>query len=199
MYQIEVILLALILAPLHVMAEQIEVPNEFVDQTPAQASKVNQNFKVVADGVNAQDLRIQTVEEESSSQKVRIQTVENAIAGPAEMVFLGYAEGSGSFGNNNHYAKNQICKDAYSNSAASVMTLEVWMTFIAEQQMPLPSQVTQVKGPEDLIYNERDTVMFSPLLGEISTQPYCSLSSTGGLNCNNGSSSVLTACMAPAG
>ena len=51
MSQIKVILLTIVLAPLQVMAEQIEVPNEFVDQTPAQASEVNQNFKAVADGV----------------------------------------------------------------------------------------------------------------------------------------------------
>jgi hypothetical protein len=131
MYKIKVILLAIILAPLHVMAEQIEVPNEFVDQTPAQASEVNQNFKAVADGVNAQD--------------VRIQNVESAIAGPAEMVFLGYTAGVG-VNNGSLHGMNQVCKDAYSNPAARVVTITAWTTFINEGQLPLPSASATIWG-----------------------------------------------------
>ena len=122
MSQIKVTLLAsLLLFPLFSLA-QTEVPHTFTDGTPALAAEVNENFTAVADGVNAQDVRIQAVEEESSSREVRIQTVENAIAGPAEMVFLGYAEGARVA--SNLYANNQTCKDAYGNSAALMLTSE---------------------------------------------------------------------------
>ena len=172
MCKIKVILLAIILAPLHVMAEQIEVPNEFVDQTPAQASEVNQNFTAVADGVNAQD--------------VRIQNVENAIAGPQEMVFLGYAEGL--VVTLNLYAGNQICKDAYNNPTARMVTDVTWVTFINKGQMPLP---TKTAG----IWNSAPANSFLT---------WCNVSTSGGVSCPANSSATnpkptLTACMAPAG
>ena len=189
MSQIKVILLALILAPLHVMAEQIEVPNEFVDQTPAQASEVNQNFKAVTDGVNAQD--------------VRIQSVENAIAGPEKMVFLGYAEGTGDSSTRvfNHYATNQICKDAYQNMAARVLTAEIWMTLIAEQQMPLPSQNALVQQPMDLLNIPASNFpFFSPLIGMNAGEgPYCFIYPIGQINCIQNVEYSFVACMAPAG
>jgi len=52
------------------------VPNTFEDGTPAEASEVNANFDALADGVNAQDVKIQTLEEESISQEVRLQELE---------------------------------------------------------------------------------------------------------------------------
>jgi len=196
MSQIKVILLAIILAPLHVMAEQIEVPNEFVDQTPAQASEVNQNFKAVADGVNAQDVRIQAVEEESSSRDLRIQTVENAIAGPQEMVFLGYAEGAQT---TNFYAGNQICKDAYSNPAARMVTTDAWMTFVREGQMPLPTDAAIIWGPNDAIaYSDTITELYSPSLNQRVINKNVSITVTGDLGASV-DGATLTACMAPAG
>ena len=171
MSQIKVILLAIILAPLHVMAEQIEVPNEFVDQTPAQASEVNQNFKAVTDGVNAQD--------------VRIQNVENAIAGPQEMVFLGYAEGLVVA--QNLYAGNQICKDAYNNPAARMVTDVTWVTFINEGQLPLPTETAGIWNSAPTYYR----------------LTWCTVGTNGGVNCPgnpnvNNPIPTLTACMAPA-
>ena len=180
----KVILLAIILAPLHVMAEQIEVPNEFVDQTPAQASEVNQNFKAVADGVNAQDVRIQAVEEESSSRDLRIQTVENAIAGPQEMVFLGYAESDAEIGYNNLYSWNQVCKNAYSNPTARVVTITAWTIFVNEGQQPLPSALAAIWGSDDAY---------------VLSSGYYYIQTVGGLGrTNEAAVSGLFACMAPA-
>ena len=185
MHHTKTILLAsLLLFPLSALA-QTEVPNAFSDGTPALAAEVNENFTAVADGVNAQD--------------VRIQNVESAIAGPEKMVFLGYAEGAGFNYLFDHYAKNQICKDTYSNPAASVMTVEVWMTFIAEQQMPLPSQYALVKSPVDVWYKGNNTTWHSPLLGTAVNRPYCVIGISGTLDCTSGVEYGLTACMAPAG
>ena len=83
MHHTKTILLAsLLLFPLSALA-QTEVPNAFSDGTPALAAEVNENFTAVADGVNAQD--------------VRIQNVESAIAGPEKMVFLGLCGGIRKF------------------------------------------------------------------------------------------------------
>ena len=185
-----ILLASLLLFPLSALA-QTEVPNAFSDGTPALAAEVNENFTAVADGVNAQD--------------VRIQNVESAIAGPEKMVFLGYAEGSGSSTDLNHYAKNQSCKDTYSNPAASVMTVEVWTTFIAEQQMPLPSQLAGVKSPRDAIYagsnGSGGGTLYSPLLGTAvyPDKAYCVITTIGQIGCYANVYYELTACMAPAG
>ena len=149
MHQTKTILLAsLLLFPLPSLA-QTEVPNAFSDGTPALAAEVNENFTAVADGVNAQDVRIQTVEEESSSQDLRIQTVENAIAGPQEMVFLGYAESDAEISYNDLYGWNQVCKNAYSNPTARVVTITAWTIFVNEGQQPLPSALAAIWGSDD--------------------------------------------------
>lgn len=65
MSQIKVILLAsLLLLPLPALA-QTQVPHTFTDGTPALASEVNENFDALADGVNAQDVRIKNIENEA--------------------------------------------------------------------------------------------------------------------------------------
>jgi hypothetical protein len=183
MHQIKVILLAIILAPLCVMAEQIEVPNEFVDATPAEASQVNQNFTAMAD--------------ESNSQDVRIQSVESAIAGPEKMVFLGYAEGHTSLA---IYANNQICKDAYSNPAARWVTTEAWQTLIDEGQVPLPATPGGVRLT-DAVYVSRSsggTIVHAPTIGTMNFPLPCFIWSDGNIRCQN-ILIELTACMAPAG
>ena len=45
------------------LADQIGVPNQFVAGTTARASEVNENFSVLAEESNAQDLRITALEE----------------------------------------------------------------------------------------------------------------------------------------
>jgi len=45
---------------------QTVVPHTFQDGTPAEASEVNENFDALADGVNAQDVRIKNVENVAS-------------------------------------------------------------------------------------------------------------------------------------
>ena len=69
MSQIKVILLAsLLLLPLPALA-QTQVPHTFTDGTPALASEVNENFDALADGVNAQDVRIEELEDEGEGKE----------------------------------------------------------------------------------------------------------------------------------
>jgi hypothetical protein len=182
MHHTKTILLAsLLLFPLSSLA-QTEVPNAFSDGTPALAAEVNENFTAVADGVNAQD--------------VRIQNVESAIAGPQKMVFLGYAEGA-QIGN--FYAGNQICKDAYSNPAARMVTTDAWMTFVREGQMPLPTDAAIIWGPNDAIaYSDTITELYSPSLNQRVINKNVSITVTGDLGVSV-DGATLTACMAPAG
>ena len=171
MHHTKTILLAsLLLFPLSALA-QTEVPNAFSDGTPALAAEVNENFTAVADGVNAQD--------------VRIQNVESAIAGPEKMVFLGYAEGT-SVLTSNFYGMNQVCKDAYSNPAARVVTNTAWTTLTNEGQLPLPSASAATWGNTSALQETTGVFVIKPS-GVLQFSP--SFPSFTG----------LFACMAPAG
>ena len=179
----KILLASLLLFPLSALS-QTEVPNAFSDGTPALAAEVNENFTAVADGVNAQD--------------VRIQSVENAIAGPAEMVFLGYAEGT-SVITADFYGLNQVCKDAYSNPAARVVTTTAWATLVSEGQLPLPSASAEIY-PNDTAWAQSGGSVYSPTVRR-SFLAYagCYIRSDGRLGCDYPSPATLTACMAPAG
>ena len=85
------------------------------------------------------------------------------------------------------------------------MTVEVWTTFIAEQQMPLPSQLAGVKSPRDAIYagsnGSGGGTLYSPLLGTAvyPDKAYCVITTIGQIGCYANVYYELTACMAPAG
>lgn len=181
MHHTKTILLAsLLLFPLSSLA-QTEVPNAFSDGTPALAAEVNENFTAVADGVNAQD--------------VRIQAVESAIAGPEKMVFLGYAEGHTTI----TYANNQICKDAYSNPAARWVTTEAWQALMDEGQIPLPSAEAGIRA-SDTVWTGSGANVYSPTVrASFVVSAGCYIRPDARLSCAYPSPAVLTACMAPAG
>ena len=185
MHHTKTILLAsLLLFPLSSLA-QTEVPNAFSDGTPALAAEVNENFTAVADGVNAQD--------------VRIQNVESAIAGPEKMVFLGYAAGAPVY--NNLYTNTQICKEAYGNSAAQMLTSEAWMKFINEGTMALPSsgEYAAVRISDVIMLPSSGFYVPSLNMFVQSSVNFCGISPSGETFCSSSNTWTHIACMAPAG
>ena len=50
------------------LSEQVEIPNSFVSGSKAYASEVNENFSVLEDESNSQDIRIQALESSASKK-----------------------------------------------------------------------------------------------------------------------------------